>query len=155
MVTTWALKGLLYHDFGAYLYTIVVLGAFGTPNYQWAFWIMLVLVLAGLDKVTRDGDPCKIFSKSKALACKLSPAKPLQSPQRPNSWALPLRHSKSQERKQPHMQRKSQAASNDAELVKSTCTYSWVTMVVQSRSPVCRQYMRCTRSKGQQPTTSN
>ena len=29
MVTTWALKGLLYHDFGAYVYTIVVLGAFG------------------------------------------------------------------------------------------------------------------------------
>ena len=29
MVTTWALKGLLYHDFGAYVYTIVVLGPFG------------------------------------------------------------------------------------------------------------------------------
>ena len=29
MVTTWALKGLLYHDFGAYVYTTVVLGAFG------------------------------------------------------------------------------------------------------------------------------
>ena len=30
MVTTWALKGLLYHDFGAYAYTIVVVGAFGS-----------------------------------------------------------------------------------------------------------------------------
>ena len=29
MVATWAFKGLLYHDFGAYVYTIVVLGAFG------------------------------------------------------------------------------------------------------------------------------
>ena len=29
MVTTWALKGLLYHDFGAYVYAIVVLGDFG------------------------------------------------------------------------------------------------------------------------------
>ena len=29
MVGTWALKGLLYHDFGAYVYTIVVLGPFG------------------------------------------------------------------------------------------------------------------------------
>ena len=29
MVTTWALKGLLYHDFGACVYTIVLLGAFG------------------------------------------------------------------------------------------------------------------------------
>ena len=29
MVTTWALNGLLYHDFGAHVYTIVVLGAFG------------------------------------------------------------------------------------------------------------------------------
>ena len=29
IVTTWALKGLLYHDFGAYVHTIVVLGAFG------------------------------------------------------------------------------------------------------------------------------
>ena len=28
MVTNWALKGLLYHDFGAYVYTIVVLGPF-------------------------------------------------------------------------------------------------------------------------------
>ena len=27
--STWALKGLLYHDFGAYVYTIVVLGPFG------------------------------------------------------------------------------------------------------------------------------
>ena len=30
MVTSWALKGLLCHDFVAYVYTIVVLGAFGT-----------------------------------------------------------------------------------------------------------------------------
>ena len=30
MVATWASKGLLYHDFGAYAYTIVVLGAFGS-----------------------------------------------------------------------------------------------------------------------------
>ena len=29
IVTTWALRGLLYHDFGAYVYTIVVLEAFG------------------------------------------------------------------------------------------------------------------------------
>ena len=29
MVTTWALTGLLYHDFGAYVYTIVVLGPLG------------------------------------------------------------------------------------------------------------------------------
>ena len=29
MVTTWALKGLLCHDFKAYVYTIVVLGPFG------------------------------------------------------------------------------------------------------------------------------
>ena len=32
MVTTWALEGLLYHEFGAYVYTIVVLGAFGLPS---------------------------------------------------------------------------------------------------------------------------
>ena len=31
MVTTWELKGLLYHDFGAYVYATVVLGAFGLP----------------------------------------------------------------------------------------------------------------------------
>ena len=29
MVYTWVLKGLLYHDFGAHLCTIVVLGRFG------------------------------------------------------------------------------------------------------------------------------
>ena len=29
MVGTWALEGLLHHDFGAYVYTIVVLGPFG------------------------------------------------------------------------------------------------------------------------------
>ena len=29
MVTTWALKGVLYHEFGTYVYTIVVLGPFG------------------------------------------------------------------------------------------------------------------------------
>ena len=29
IVTTWVLKGLLYHDFGAYVYTIVVLGPLG------------------------------------------------------------------------------------------------------------------------------
>ena len=32
MVGTWALKGLLYHDFGAYVCTIVVLGPFGFPK---------------------------------------------------------------------------------------------------------------------------
>ena len=34
MVTTWALKGLLYHGFGAYVYTIVVLGAFGFVEFE-------------------------------------------------------------------------------------------------------------------------
>ena len=29
MVDTWAVKGLLYHDFGAYVCTTVVLGPFG------------------------------------------------------------------------------------------------------------------------------
>ena len=29
MVDTWALKGLPYHDFGAYVYTIKLHGAFG------------------------------------------------------------------------------------------------------------------------------
>ena len=30
MVYTWASNGLLYHDFGAYVYTVVVLGPFGS-----------------------------------------------------------------------------------------------------------------------------
>ena len=29
MADTWALEGLIYHDFGAYVYTIVLLGPLG------------------------------------------------------------------------------------------------------------------------------
>ena len=35
VVYTWALKGLLDHDFGAHVGTVMVLGLFG-----WAFWIL-------------------------------------------------------------------------------------------------------------------
>ena len=32
IVSTWASKGLLYHDFAAYVDTIAVLGPFGNPT---------------------------------------------------------------------------------------------------------------------------
>ena len=40
MVYTWALKGLLYHDFGACVCTILVIGTFGiqiSPSVPWDF----------------------------------------------------------------------------------------------------------------------
>ena len=49
MVETWAFKGLVYHDFGIYVYTIQLQGAFGNGDvaglgildlvatYNWAY----------------------------------------------------------------------------------------------------------------------